>query len=386
MKRTIILPAIAILLILAPMFGTVPQGASAAVDEPALSSSPATSQPEGPLGPDSFPEGVNPLTGLPVKDPNSLANPPAMISVSNFPASARPQAGLSFAPYVFEMTIGEGMTRFLAMFYGDYPTREIASGGNTTTPSERNAVGPIRSGRLPYASLRKLYNGFLVMASASPEVQTHLGGATNIFGSDSNNINSALIDVTQLEKIAKAYATGRKFNLTGNAFDAGAPQGGKAAGKLWVYYSWLNQILWTYDQTSGAYLRQQDQANGTGKFVDSTDRLTGKQLAFQNVIVLYAQHHVYNSQGTLIDIDLLYNQGKAYLFRDGKVYPLRWTTANGTWEKTTGLLRPIRFIDEKGNPFTLKPGNTWVEIVDYSTTFEELQAGSWKARFFAPVR
>ena len=56
---------------------------------------------------------LNPLTGLPVDDPTLLNLPPALVSISNFPVSARPQSGLSTSPLVFELYIGEGMTRFL---------------------------------------------------------------------------------------------------------------------------------------------------------------------------------------------------------------------------------------------------------------------------------
>jgi len=57
---------------------------------------------------------------------------------------------------------------------------------------------------------------------------------------------------------------------------------------------------------------------------------------------------------------------------------------NGEYEKKTGLLRPIRFTDLNGNPVSLKPGHTWVEIVDVTTTLEEIESGAWKARFYAP--
>jgi hypothetical protein len=147
----------------------------------------------------------------------------------------------------------------------------------------------------------------------------------------------------------------------------------------------LNQILWIYDPTSGAYLRQQDNADGSGKWVQATDRINGEPLAYENVIVLFAKHHALNRAGTLIDLDLLYTTYYAYLFRDGQVYPIRWSTLNGEYEKKTGLLRPIRFTDEKGKPFALKPGQTWVEIVDLTTTMQEIQPGSWKFRFYAPV-
>ncbi len=88
-------------------------------EEVAPTEEPQASQ-YGTYGPTDFPDGINPLTGL-ATDPELLNLPPALVSVSNFPASARPQSGLNTSPMVFEITIGEGMTRFLAMFYGAYP-------------------------------------------------------------------------------------------------------------------------------------------------------------------------------------------------------------------------------------------------------------------------
>ncbi len=336
------------------------------------------------LGPDQFPEGINPLTGLPVSDPALLNLPPALISVTNFPVSARPQAGLSYAPYVYELFIGKGMTRYLALFYGEYPEAPIPSATQAGLSTDKAAIGPIRSGRLPYQTLRSLYNGFLVMASASQEVRSQLGNSTNVYGSDNDNINSALIDVTRLQSIAQANRQGKAPNLTGNLFDTQSPSGGKDAPKLWVFYNFYNQILWEYEPSSQAYLRSQDKADGSGKFYPSTDRLTGEQLAFENVVVLFVEHKALNGEHTLIDLNLLYTRNKAYLFRDGMVYPIYWSTANGDYEKKTGLLRPIRFVDATGNPFPLKPGQTWVEIVDTTATVTETEPGLWKARFYAP--
>ena len=75
----------------------------------------STSTPSS-YGPDNFPANINPLTGQPVADPSLLSIPAMLVSISNFPATARPQAGLSFAPYVFEFSITEGANRFLTAF------------------------------------------------------------------------------------------------------------------------------------------------------------------------------------------------------------------------------------------------------------------------------
>ena len=338
------------------------------------------------VGPDDFPPGANPLTGEIAGDVDLLKLPPAMISITNFPVSARPQAGLSFSPYVFELYIGEGTTRFLALFYGSYPSASSNNQGASGFEPTDAAIGPVRSGRLPYESLRNLYNGFLVMAGASADVGARLNASTTVYGSDSDDINSALIAVTRLERIARANqkAQTRELNLTANRFEEAVPAGGEQAKEAWVFYNYLNQINWVYDRATGAYLRFQDKADGSGKFHPSTDRLTGKQLAFENVVVLFADHQALTR--TIIDIDLMYTIRPALLFRDGKVYRIFWSTLNGEYEKKTGRLRPIRFVDAKGKPFPLKPGQTWVEIVTSNTTVQEIADSEWKVRFYAPQR
>ncbi len=73
---------------------------------------------------------INPLTGLAVRDPALLDLPAVLVSIAHFPPAARPQAGLSFAPFVFEVYITEGATRFLTTFYGEFPAPEINIIGN----------------------------------------------------------------------------------------------------------------------------------------------------------------------------------------------------------------------------------------------------------------
>lgn len=349
------------------------------------------------IGPDSFPAGVNPLTGLKVEDPSTLQLPPALVSVTNFPVSARPQAGLSYSPVVYEMYIGEGMSRFLAVFYGDYPQEAV---NNESASKDLTAgIGPIRSGRLPYEHLRKLYNGFLVMASAYKSVAAELNSFTNVFGSDGGDINSAMIDATKLAALAKSRGQQLGANaLSGLSFDAAAPQGGQAAEAVWLPYNYLNQVFWRYNWVDGSYHRFQDKADGK-TFEEFSDRLNGEALSYENVVVLFADHHRYAE--TLIDIDLAYiNKMPALLFRDGKMYNIFWTSKNEEYEKTTGKVRPIRFIDEAGNSFPLKPGQTWVMIVPRGARYNETvdsqlysdlkgktQPGSgiWAVHFYVPA-
>jgi hypothetical protein len=359
----------------------------------------------GLIGPEIYPDGINPLTGLPVENPENLAYPPALVSITNFPVSSRPQAGLSFSPFVFEIYIGEGMTRFLAMFYGDFPKVPDSENGDSTTGTnvgsvtDNTLVGPIRSGRLPYESLRKLFNGFLVMASGASQVVANLSQYSNIYGSDADNINSAMIDVTKLEAIASnSQKRLGEAGLHGLSFQQEPPSGGLDANRIWLKYSYLNQINWRYDDEQGSYLRFQDRADAT-TFELITDRITGEPLTFENVVILFANHEVVTP--TIIDINLLYmKKMPALLFRDGQMYEIFWTTKSESYEVETGKLRPIRFIDANGDAFPLKPGQTWVQVVQPFTAYHEVPdsevfydlankkepgSGVWAVRWYPPA-
>ena len=78
--------------------------------------SPTPTKPQTSVGPDEFPEGVNPLTGLKVENPELLKRRPVLVKVANYPAEGRPHAGLSYADIVFEYYIGGGSNRFNAVY------------------------------------------------------------------------------------------------------------------------------------------------------------------------------------------------------------------------------------------------------------------------------
>ena len=330
--------------------------------------------------PDDFPPDINPLTGLPACDPSWLKLPAVLVSITNFPASARPQAGLSFSPIIYEIFISEGTTRFLAVFYGECP-RATASGANGAR------VGPVRSARPPYVDIQASFSrSCLVYASASGELLPKLTACGEIvYGTNPDDVNSAFIDVTSIEKIARAnLLPGRTFSYTGNLFSDAIPSSGQSAERLNVFYNELNQAQWSYDRLSGKYIRSENHPDSPNQFTPATDRLTAQQLAFSNIIVLFAKHTAVAP--TIIDIDMAQDRiGDAYLFRDGQIFKIRWTTVNAEYEQQTGLRRPIRFIDMSGNPIALKPGHTWVHIMSYDSALSERNPEQWFARFVAPA-
>ncbi len=340
------------------------------------------------VGPDpgNIPAGYNPLTGLPALDPALLDLPAVLISITNFPPSARPQAGLSFSPWVYEIYIAEGMTRYLATYYGEFPKIESKSSTDTSQPTISAQVGPVRSGRLPYVYIRDFFqDSCLIYASATEQIRARLRGCAMVFGNDANNINSAMLDVTRLEKIAEQNKRPNdKFNYTGNQFAESPSVQGAPANQIDVYYSYLNQGRWQYQPETGAYLKFDDFADGSDNFTPAKDRLTGEQLAFSNVVVLFTDHTVINPY--IIDVRMGPGEkGKAIIFRDGQKFEATWSTVAGEYEQATGLRRPLRFEDASGNPFSLKPGHTWVHIVTQPSEVQDKGTGLWRLRFYAPA-
>jgi hypothetical protein len=343
---------------------------------PALAATPAPQSPTNPTNQATAQtQIINPLTGLPVEDPSLLDLPPALVSISNFPVSARPQAGLSTSPIVFEMYIGYGMTRFLALFYGDYAVGQKTAAQQA---AEDAAIGPIRSGRLVYEDVRTLYDGFIVMAGAYSKVAEQLHSATTVYGSDPNNINSAGVTLAKLQDLASANmdaAGATQSSLQGLQFASGIPADGQRGDRLWMFYNYYNQVEWTYDSASGAYLRAQDKSDASGLFYPALDRQTGQQLAFNNVVVLFAKHDFIAP--SLIDIEMLYvKDNPALLFRDGKVYEAKWSSQSP--------VGPIRLTGANGEIIPYKPGNTWFEIVDRYTAVTQPEEGQYRVRFSAP--
>ena len=458
-------------------------------------------------------EGYNPLTGLPVADPSLLQIPAVLLSISHFPVNARPQAGLSFAPMVFEIYITEGATRFLTTFYGEFPAPEIPVTGNcevrrtrftqsglilgnqvwldanrnnlqdawergvggvcvnlydangallqqTTTDSngyygfnvqagkyivevlkppdlgfvQRDAgdeekdsdvdqgtgrtdavdvsasllnvdaglippanitspegiipakVGPVRSGRLVYRHIAAFFpDSCLIYAFASPEVLEKLPKCA--FVTHDVQGGGYMLDINEMIQYAKGNKKpDQAIDYTSNIYSAEPPEGGAQASKLHVYTAWLNQSEWDYDPLYQSWWRYVDNADPdtAGVVHPEIDRLNGRQLHFENVIVLFAHHDVISP--TNLDIHMEQDWlGDALLFRDGRMYKIRWSTVATDAEIQSGRRKPIQFLnlDDK-TPFPLKPGHTWITVVTPQTTVAEQSAGEWLLQFFQP--
>jgi hypothetical protein len=255
---------------------------------------------------------------------------------------------------------------------------------NWFVPSEPY-VGPIRSGRLTYNQIGGMFpNSCLVYASAAWDIGERLDACEIVFGVDKTTPNSALLPVTRLRELAEQSLNPRQpVNYSGNLFSDSVPEGGQPASEIKVFYHAYTQSAWKYDPISGTYLRWTDLADSTGTLIPATDRLTERQMAFENVVVIFAEHHRFRHNQLEIDFKLG-QKHPAYLFRDGQAFKILWSTANREWEKTTGLVRPLHFIDAQNNLIPLHPGRTWIHIVTPFSSVTDQGNENWLVQFVQP--
>jgi len=332
------------------------------------------------VGPTNFPANVDPLTGLTVSDPTIMNRRPIMIKVSNYPRTGRPHAGLSFADIVFDYYTGEGGNRFLALYYGQDSTK----------------VGPIRSGRLIDRFLVSEYQGVLGLeyayAPVYEKILDMLGYARVISGSEqtcpaicSDGPYTVLSNFANTAEVTKLYATragatdiNTKPNLDGMAFNTTPPANGVPGTEFTMQFSRANLGNWRFDPTTKKYLHwtEDEDASGNVTLVPLTDRDTGQQLAFSNVIVVFANYETLNGDDTLHEVTISGATGRAILFRDGQMY-------DGLW-KNTNVTMPIQFFTKDNQPLELQPGNTWISISGLNSLVTEDQPGVWRVVFGKP--
>ncbi|CAG0980392.1 Serine-aspartate repeat-containing protein C [Anaerolineales bacterium] len=247
-------------------------------------------------------------------------------------------------------------------------------------------VGPIRSGRLLYADIANFFqDSCLIYAFASKEVLSELPQCSMVAHEDAGG--GAMMPLERLRAVAEdnMHHTRGGFNYASNLFSEAVPAGGTPANQINVYVALLNQSGWIYDPLYGAWLRFVDNADNAtaGQLHADTDRLTGRQLHFENFIIIFAEVDVVSP--TNLDIHLEQgDEGRAILFRDGMRYDIKWSTRSDNYEQNTGQRRPMKFINADGSPAPLKPGSTWIYVATPYSIVSDEGGGTWKLRYYPP--
>jgi len=323
-----------------------------------------------PNAPDNFPANMNPLTGQVVDDPSLLERRPLLVKVSNESADVRPQSGLSFADHVWQHQMEDNAqgTRYTAVFYSRTP----------------EWVGSVRSARLPDVDvLVPMYGGLLAFSGGSSNLADPPGSPPRIrelvlnadwanrsFSEQTGTSDPYLVRRPDIPRSGTAYyhslfanpseiwryASQNNINqrpdLSGLVFIASPLPGGEPVSQAVVDYpAYGPRHTWQYDSGSSRWLQAIE-----GE--PYTDYLTGQQLAFENVVILYDEHYQANfledDNSRLFSVGFhLQGEGEAIILRDGMRY-------NVTWQRSTDEM--VHFVDSNGQIFPLKPGTTWFHV------------------------
>jgi hypothetical protein len=285
------------------------------------------------------------------------------------PASTRPK-NLEFSAFA-DLHHGVSPVRpapsglvlsLLAVYYGDYVAKFRATlEAHPNQPGYGFAVGPIRSGRVGWETIKTFYpDSQLITRYASPEVAAQLTNLVTIYARDPQDVNSAGLTLSELEALSSAPTS--PDSMVALPFTSAVPTGGHDGSDVRLFYNLYDQIQWTYDAASGRYLRSQDPGDGSGDLTPLVDKLTGQTLSADNIVVLFANHSYENLAGTILKIRLLYLDNQpGLLFRDGRWYAIKWSS----------LKQNLMIRGEDGGAIALKPGQTFFEVVSRQSTWDQ---------------
>ena len=311
---------------------------------------------------------TNPLTGLTASDPKLLERRPMAVKITLFPRYVRPQSGLSRADVVYEYYIEDGVSRFIAVFYGN----------------DAPMAGPVRSGRFFDEHIARMYQAFLVFKYADPRVYDYLkesdlndylvvpgNGSCPpfVFGLDDerDTYNNFFFNTVKFRDcIARRKSVDNvRPPLRSSFFSSLPPQSDKLAERIYTRYSLSDYHYWQYLPEENRYQRYQEVNSlknyQTAAYAPLTDDLTGRPIMADNVVVLFVQHRFadqWQEEDEVYHIDL-YGTGQAYVFRDG-------IAVEATWDRAE-LDQPILLKSSLGAPIYLKPGVTFYQVIGQSS-------------------
>ncbi|MFN4181657.1 MAG: DUF3048 domain-containing protein [bacterium] len=288
---------------------------------------------------------ISPLNGVEVE---SVPERVFAVVVDNSP-SARPQSGISFASVVYEIPVEGGITRLLALYFGNEPS----------------VVGPVRSLRKYMIPIIQEYDALIAHCGGDPgswyEVALYslpafneLEGKGKYFRSTDRKAPHNLylkLPETRIEAVKRGLQKGKQevsgpFLISSQAtMTSEETQYVKipyASGKI------SNYVEWKYDAESGLYYRW---VNG----VLQKDRLNGKVISTRHIIIQRVwKKQVEGPPTWRIDLGIL-GTGNGWVITGGKREEIFW--------KKSSRERKTQYHYPDGTRVVLTPGTIWVEIV-----------------------
>ncbi|MBU0597999.1 DUF3048 domain-containing protein [Patescibacteria group bacterium] len=269
---------------------------------------------------------------------------PVAVMIENL-VSSRPPSGLSKANLVYEALAEGGITRFMAVYAGQF----------VTMPE----IGPVRSARSYYIDWALEYNA----------LYTHVGGSPQAFADireysvfDLNQFYSSQYFWRDSERLAphNLYTSGEKLAFALRDLEADEtsdfdswkfkdevdvsdrPAEDKSID---IKFSSFNyDVGYKYNKEKNDYLRYQA---GEIHIDKDESEIRAKNVAVQKV-------KTYLIDDNRLGMDTV-GEGESIVFRDG-------LAITGHWEKESKTSRTI-FYDDDGDEIEFNAGTTWVEVI-----------------------
>lgn len=356
----------ALAILLAAWMALALAGCGGKTEEPEAPSEPAqTEYPDTLPGPEpepSVPEGMNPLTGLPMEPEYENLRPMA-VTLNNLKA-AQPQLGISQADVIYEIPVEGGITRMLCLY-------QTVEGVGT--------MGSVRSARPYFIELALGHDAVYVHAGGSQEAYSNLqswkvdhmdgvrgGDDAQIFWRDpdrkrDNGYEHSL--VTSGEKILEYMEKGKiaaehagSWNCLQAFAEDGTPADGEAAEHIKVRFSGYKTGTFDYDAATGKYLVSQ-----YGK--EHVDGGNGTQVSATNVLVLKTSIAVLDDVGRLRVQTT--GEGEGYFFCGGKGVPIQWSRKDRD--------SAFAYTLEDGRSLALGQGTSYICIISPKTSTVEYE-------------
>jgi Protein of unknown function (DUF3048) N-terminal domain/Protein of unknown function (DUF3048) C-terminal domain len=299
-----------------------------------------------------------PLTGLPVSAEAAAQHPIAVMIDDH--RDARPQAGFNAASIVWQAPAEAGIPRYMLIFQSVVP----------------GAVGPVRSAR----------QYFIDWASEWQAVYVHVGGAPNALATlrakgrgqlvwnadefryggkylwratDRSAPHNVMTDGEHLRALTTAVGASDDPITPAWAFGPGLSGEQRPVGTTLTIHYPYETITYRYDDVSNTYQRFIDKSKEPQ--VDAAD---GDVVAPSNVVILRMRFGALNDghpNKHRLDADDV-GTGEAIISTNGRII-------HGSWSKAS-VSAPTLLFDAEGAPISLTAGQTFVQVVALSYTYE----------------
>jgi len=294
---------------------------------------------------------------------------PVAVMIDNEGTICLPQGGLHKAQIIYEIVVEGGVTRYMPIYWFDLNNTEIETGTaneeNNKESEDDLLIGPIRSARHYFLDYVFEHDAIYVHFGWSPQAQrdisnfkvNNINGVSNgweIFWDITNNPNNWQDSYTLMSKITEYVKkvkyrteTDKKLVFTYNEEDK-EPEGDNVALNVLVEYNQAYKSQYIYDPETKEYNRLRNNE-------PHMERATNKQLKVKNIIVQFAHNYTIKGDPEGRQEVQTTGSGEGWYITCGKAIKIRWSKNSRT--------EPTIYTDENGNPITLNPGQTWIQII-----------------------